>query len=247
MLRLCICDDKEANVLDLRRLVQMFSEEHPEVPIQIEVFQSAYDLLDYINETGGFDLYLLDIIMPDLSGIELAKRIRRRGETAEILFLTVSREYAVEAFGVKASNYLVRPIQKSDFDREILSCIQRLAPKENPALMLKTKDGFRKICIRELVMVESFNHSRACTLADGTTIETTATLSSLFAQLRSYPCFFMPHRAYVVHLDYVNGITASELLLSNGKKIPVSRKVYTELKSVLMDYTLQKSLKYKEI
>lgn len=244
MLRLCICDDKEANVIDLRRLAQMFSEEHPEVPIQIEVFQSAYDLLDCIGESGGFDLYLLDIIMPNLSGIELAKRIRERGEMAEILFLTVSREYAVEAFGVKASNYLIKPIQKPDFDREVLSCIRKLAPKENPSLMLKTKDGFRKICIRELVMIESFNHSRVCTLADGTTVETTATLSSLFEQLRAYPSFFMPHRAYIVHLDYVNGLTASELLLSGGKRIPVSRKAYAGLKTALLDYTVQKSLKF---
>lgn len=240
LFRVCICDDKTEDVMELRELAQMFSIEHPEIPIQIEVFQSAYDLLDYVSDYGGFDLYLLDVIMPGMNGVDLAKRIRARGELAELVFLTISREYAVEAFGVKASNYLIKPIQKAEFDREVMSCIQKLAPKEKPTLIFKTKTGFRKICIQELVMIESFNHSRICTLADGTTVETNATLVSLFEQLRAYPCFFMPHRAYIIHLDYVNGLTTSELLLNDGKRIPVSRRAYANLKSTLLDYMVQK-------
>lgn len=56
-------------------------------------------------------MYLLDIVMPHLTGIETAKRIRARGETAEIMFLTTSREYALDAFSVKASDYLLKPLK----------------------------------------------------------------------------------------------------------------------------------------
>lgn len=241
LIRMCICDDNRADVEELRRLVQLYSEEHPQFPITIDVFKSAYDLLDFVSEHGGFDIYLLDIIMPDIDGMELAKRIRERGEPAEILFLTVSREYAVEAFHVKASNYLLKPIQKADFDSEVSDCIYKLEPKDKPSLLLKTKEGMRKIAIRELVMIESFNHSRSCTLADGTIVETAATLVSLYEELCVYPCFYMPHRAYIVHLDYVHGLANSELLLSNGKRLPVSRKVYGDLKTVFLDYMVDKN------
>lgn len=240
MLRLCICDDKEEDIQQLRTLAQLFSEEHSEIPIQIEVFQSACDLLDCITDYGGFDLYILDVVMPKLNGIELAERIRQRGETAEILFVTVSREYAIDAFRVKSSNYILKPIQKADFDKEILSCIRNLSPKSSPYFMLKTKGGLRKVCVRELVMIESFNHSRVCTLSDGTTTETSATLFSLFEKLSMYPCFYMPHRAYIVNLDYVCGLPTLELLLSGGKRIPVSRKTYNDLKTAILNYTVQR-------
>ena len=73
------------------------------MPVQIQAYSSPYDLLDDIEKTGGFDLYLLDVVMPHMTGVTLARRIRERKERAEILFLTVSKEYAVEAFSVKAS------------------------------------------------------------------------------------------------------------------------------------------------
>lgn len=187
-----ICDDKNDDRKKLLEYAGAFAAAHPEHPLKAETFASPYDLLQAAGDRGGFDLYLLDIIMPHLNGIGLAARIRERGEPAEILFLTTSREYAVEAFGVKASGYLLKPVQQADFDREVLGCIRNLAPGENPALLLKTRYGLRRVPIRELVMVESFNHRRVCTLADGTTVETPATLSSLYEQLRQYPCFFPP-------------------------------------------------------
>ncbi len=205
----------------------------------VDAFISPYELLQTVCDHGGYDLYLLDIIMPHLSGIDIARRVRERGETAEILFLTTSREYAVEAFGVKASGYLIKPVQKADFEKEVLGCIRNLAPKENPAILLKTRDGLRKLQILEVVTVESFNHRRFCTLCDGTVIETSATLSSLFEQLKEYPYFFLPHRAYIVNLEYVNGLTSTDLILTDGRQIPISRNLYSKLKKAYMDYVFR--------
>lgn len=237
MIRACICDDRGEDVKKLREYVAWFSEKHPEIPLKADAFSSAYDLLQTVSDRGGYDLYLLDILMPRLSGIDIARRVRERGEKAEILFLTTSREYAVEAFGVKASGYLLKPVKREDFEQEVLRCVRNLAPRENPALLLKTREGIRKVHIQEIVTVESFNHSRACKLADGTVIQTPATLSSLYEQLRDYPGFFLPHRAYIVNLAYVNGLTTADLLMTDGTRIPISRNIYPKLKEAYLDYT----------
>lgn len=133
-------------------------------PLKTEAFVSPLDILQAVEERGGYDVYLLDILMPHVSGIDVARKVR------------------------------------------------------------------------DLVTVESFNHSRFCTLADGTEMETPATLSSLYEQLREYPGFFIPHRAYIVNLDYVDGLTAAELLLTDGRRIPISRNIYPKLKQAYMDY-----------
>ncbi len=236
LIRVGICDDRQEDIRLLLQYAGQFSDGHPEFPLKTEAFASPLDILQAVEERGGYDVYLLDILMPHVSGIDVARKVRERGEKAEILFLTTSREYAVEAFGVKASGYLLKPVKTADFEQEMLGCIRRLEPKDNPSVALKTRDGIRRVHLRDLVTVESFNHSRICTLADGTEMETPATLSSLYEQLREYPGFFIPHRAYIVNLDYVDGLTAAELLLTDGRRIPISRNIYPKLKQAYMDY-----------
>lgn len=111
MMKVAVLDDSAA---DVRAVLGMLDElaSRIAVPFSAEAFTDPFALLDAVQEKGGFDLYLLDIIMPVMSGMEVASRIRRRGETCEIVFLTTSREYGVEAFGVRAAGYLLKPVDR---------------------------------------------------------------------------------------------------------------------------------------
>lgn len=236
LIRLCICDDRALDLEKLQTLTLEFTREHPDAPLRVRTFQSPYDVLEYLDKNGGFDIYLLDVIMPHMTGIELARRIRERGEPAEILFLTTSREYALEAFEVHATQYLLKPVEKGAFEHALLDAVESLAQVDNPVVMLKVRGGVRKVRIRELVMAESFDHVCVCTLADGTEVEATQTLTSLTERLSGDPRFFSPHRTYLVNLEYVEGLTGLELLLPWGKRMPVSRKLFGSLKKAYMEY-----------
>ena len=236
MLRIGICDDNQEDIDRIKDLTVRFSKEHPETPVEIRVYNLPYDLLDDVEKTGGFDLYLLDVVMPAMTGVDLAKRIRKRKEQAEILFLTVSREYAVDAFSVKASGYLIKPVKKSDFDEAVLDCIHRLSPEGRPSIMLKLKDGLQRVPIHELVYIESFNHNQICTLSDGSTLETAVTLAELMGDLQVYPAFVRPHRAYIVNMDFIRKLSGYELLLTSGKRVPVSQSEYRKLKNAYLTY-----------
>ncbi|HJB01635.1 MAG TPA: LytTR family DNA-binding domain-containing protein [Candidatus Mediterraneibacter merdavium] len=236
MIRICICDDKKTERDRLKQYAEAFLETHPGFCGTVKTFISGEEMLKSVERGGGYDIYLLDVLTPEADGIGLARRIREMGGHGEILFLTVTREYAVEAFEVGAAGYLVKPIEKEDFDRELSYCMRRLEPKVDPSVFLKTRDGVRKVYVREIIEVESFNHVRVCTLTDGTTIETPATLSFLREELMKYPDFFFPHRAYIVNMGYVNSVTKAELLMESGKRIPVSRRVYPKLREMYMEY-----------
>ena len=236
MLRCGICDDRREDLAAIQACAAAFSRRYPRFPLQVEAFASGYDLLEAVQRGGGCDLYLLDVLLPGLNGIDLARRLRERGERAELIFLTVSREYAVEAFGVRASGYLLKPVKQAEFDREVLRCAQNLAPERHPALLLKTPEGLRRVALEELVLVESFDHSRVCTLASGEALRTTATLSSLYERLRAYPGFFQPHRAYIVNLAYVRSLGAGQLTLAEGRRVPVSRGAAAALKQAYLEF-----------
>lgn len=192
-----------------------------------------------MEKSGGYDLYLLDIIMPHMSGIELAKKIRERGERSKLLFLTTSREYGIEAIGVKASGYLLKPIKEQALFDALLSCMEELAPENNPCVMIKTKLGLTRVQLSELVMIESFDHIRELTLLSGDTLETTARLSELNELLRESPAFLFPHRAYIVNMEYIRSIGNKHILMTNGKQIPVSKKAYAEVKSAYLEYMIR--------
>ena len=110
--------------------------------------------------------------------------------------------------------------------------------QNNPSLLLKSKEGIHRISICELVCVESFNHNQVCTLSDGSMLETSATLSELMEELENFSVFVRPHRAYIVNMDFIRRLTARELLLTDGKRIPISQRRYGEIKNSYFTYML---------
>lgn len=236
MLTLCICDDNPSDAAQIQALTEQFARAHPEYPLRIQVFSSAYDLLEYVEKYGGFDVYLLDILMPHLQGIEAAERIRARGEAVEVLFLTVSKEYALDAFEVDAGGYLIKPLKWERFEQVLLAAVRRLTAPEVSCIPLKTRAGLRKLLFRELVSVESFNHERVCTLTDGSKLVTADTLASLMERLSCDSRFFSPHRAYIINLEHITALNPNFVLMSTGQRIPVPRASAAALKRAYMDY-----------
>lgn len=236
LIDICILDDKYENTQKLKQYSDIFCEEHPELPVRVQTFTECAELLKHTDIYGGFDIYIFDVIMPDIMGLDLAKKIRARGERAEIIFITISREYAVEAFGVKAAGYLVKPIQYDVFSETVMSCIKNLQESEKRQVLLKTVDGIRRVYLNELVLVESFNHICAVLLVDGTELKVSATLSALFEMLKEHEQFYMPHRSYIINMDFVIGIRKNNLLMTGNIEIPIARAKLTELKYAFTEY-----------
>ncbi len=85
-------------------------------------------------------------------------------------------------------------------------------------------------------MIESFNHTRALTFADGSVLESPVTLSELFGQLCVYDNFYMPHRAYIVNLNHLTGITRYELIMAGDKHIPIPKKQFNTVQKMFFKY-----------
>lgn len=236
MIEIALCDDNAEDIETIKTLAERFAAEHSEFPIRLSVFTSSAELLEHIENTGGFDLYLLDVMMPEISGMQLAETLRSRSDHAEIVFLTVSRDYAVDAFSVCACGYLLKPVVKERFDETVLRAVQKLAREKNEVITVKTKGGLLRIPLHKIVMIESFNHTRKITLTDGCALETPATLSNLFEQLREHGNFYMPHRAYIANLDNSVGIVRYELLMLGNRRIPIPKNQFAAVQELARNY-----------
>lgn len=236
MIEIALCDDNSEDIEAIRSLAEQFASEHSEFPIRLNAFTSSAELLKTVENNSDFDLYLLDVMMPEMSGIQLAEIIRSRGEHAEIVFLTISRDYAVDAFSVYACGYLLKPIRKEQFDETVFRAVQKLAREKNEVLTVKTKDGLRRVPLHKIVMIESFNHTREITIKDNSTLETSATLSELFEQLRGHSNFFMPHRAYIANLDNSVGIVRYDLLMFGNLRIPIPKNQFVAVQKLVENH-----------
>ena len=97
MLRIAICDDDEQQLRQTENLVSAYLRARPGAGGQVESFGSGGALLARAEAAGGFDLYVLDILMPELSGIDTGRRLRALGEGGEIVYLTASNEFAADS------------------------------------------------------------------------------------------------------------------------------------------------------
>ena len=112
-MKIAICDDDRQELSHILSLLDSYqAQQH--VTFTICPFHDSRKLADTLSETQ-YNLYLLDIIMPEITGMELAKEIRSFDKAADIIFLTTSPEYAVESYTVKATNYLMKPIVPDRF------------------------------------------------------------------------------------------------------------------------------------
>ena len=234
-MRACICDDNRDDLRLLTDYVREFGAARPELNMSVEPFASPLRLLESVGSGGGFDLYILDVLMPQMNGIELGKELRAGGARPWIIYLTVSKEYAVEAFKVKASGYLVKPVDRDQLLGELEEWADSLSPEGRRAVLIKTRSGVRRVFTYQIALVESFDHSREVTLSSGERLATSATLRDIYGELSCEERFFRPHRAYIINMDYVKGFGPGKLIMADGKYVPISRKLYGEFKAAYMD------------
>ena len=153
--------------------------------------------------------------------------------------MTTSLEYGVDAFGVNAAGYLVKPFAKEDLAKVLDRVVGQVRRFDRPPLLIEINGGNRKVFSEDIVLIESFNHYRQVTLRDGQSLKTSATLGQLETMLSGYREFCSPHRAYIINLEYVKGIQSKELLLPD-RSVPIAKSAYKRFKEYYLQYCFQK-------
>ena len=138
MLLIAICDDAPEDLAKASLLVKEYASSH-DIEAQVTEFLHPDALLGAC-EKASFDLFLLDIIMPMFTGIDVGRELRRHGNS-QIIYLTASDEFAVEAFAVQASNYLIKPIRAVDFNAAMDRALRQFKASEPKHFSVRSEGG----------------------------------------------------------------------------------------------------------
>ena len=234
-MHIALCDDSRAELSRLTFLLEEYRLKR-DGSLTYDIFTNATDLLETIP-VHHFDLLLLDILMPGITGMDAAREIRQTNSTIPIIFLTSSSEYAVESYRVNAADYLLKPL---DADKLFPVLDKLLADfKSNaPYIPLKTSTGIIRLLISNVVFVEVQNHLVTFKMADGTFHTASGRLADYEKKLLVSRSYFKHHRSYLVNLHQVTGLDKNGFSTNIGKIVPVSRDTYTKAKSAYMNYLL---------
>lgn len=223
---IAVCDDQAHDLERIVNLLQIWQKDH-NTALQYQTFQTAAELL-HAAEKERFTLYLLDVIMPETDGMAAAREIRNFDTAADIVFLTSSPDFAYASYGVRALNYLLKPIQ-ADHLFSILNGLSLREQELRDALLLKSKATLIRVPFSQLVYVEVINKHLYYHLTNGTVHEVSGTLKQCEPLLLSRPEFKQIHRSYIVNLRQVVELSPSTVKIVSGQTLPVSRGLYQNL------------------
>lgn len=231
MYLIALCDDEKKELDKTENMLAAYQKEHPGCAFSIERFENAQELLQMVREKDYTpDLLLLDIYMPKKTGMLAAQELRDMGNEGRIIFLTSSVDHALEAFGVDASQYLVKPVTQRQLFSALDKFLSEIEEKQKRYLLLRIDGKIRRVAIEQILSCEAQGKRQCLYLMDGTQAILRMTIAELYKMLEQYEEFVRVGASYIVNLSHIDSLNAHELCLDNGKSIFLPRGAYQPLR-----------------
>ena len=218
--KIAICDDEQKDRDFVAALSQRWAEQRGNT-VELTEFSSAEQFLFCYGEQSDYDILLLDIEMGQMDGVQLAKQLRQKNETIQIVFVTGYSDYISEGYEVAALHYLMKPVREEKF----FSVLDRAADK------LRKNERTRTLeCAGEVVRVPLYqiryvdvqhNYATVHAKADYTVKKTLAEIEKSLDDR-----FYRVGRSAIVNLSCIARVTRSDIFLNEGDRIPLPRGAY---------------------
>ena len=235
-MNIAICDNEAVFREQILEILQEYAAQNPSYDITPAVFERSDDLLEAAQRIGGYDIYLLDILMP---GMELGVQLRKSGFNGRILYLTSSREYAIDAFQAKAYNYLLKPLQKEALLAAIDEAVHSLAARVKKSILVKTKGASIRLPLEQIMYADMSRRSIVYHLAGGRTVESVMiriSFSEAVQELLRDSRFALCGTSMVANLQYITMVESDALIFQERERVFLSKKACREIRSAWYDF-----------
>lgn len=240
--RIAICDDSMFELEATYRMVKKFIEERPKIDFFVQCFQSTYDLIECIQTKGDFSIYLLDIIMPEMNGIDIGEFIRKRDNTSVIIYLTASSEYAVSSYTVQAFHYLLKPLHCNRLFSVLDAALQRIESELAKSYLVKTADGIQAVRYHIIIYAECRAHHILYYLSDGTVIKSLTLrrpFDEVMAPFLKDDRFIKISASFIINMNFIQSMTNEYFVMTNGAQLSISRRVRSTCKKEYINFLLE--------
>jgi DNA-binding LytR/AlgR family response regulator len=176
---------------------------------------------------GAYDVIFMDIFLNQENGVDCALELREQDENVNIIFLTTSAEFGVKSYDVRAADYIVKPATAEKLERALNYC-KIAGPQDESAITVYTNHQSLKIELGRILYADFENRAACIHLAD-CLIPVSVSFTELSEQLTAYPQFISCFKGIVVNLRKVQEVSGDYLILKNGERLPVSRRLQRQV------------------
>lgn len=224
----------EDNLQEKERLLKALHlwEEKNNLTLHISCYDNGEDYLDaHTNDEDH--LYILDIQLPGMTGIDVAKRMRARGFDGAILFLTAFREYVFDGYDVRALHYLLKPITQEALDKCLDDILQQLKGNH---FVFRDNGNIIQIPYGDIICLSVVKHYIQIT----TKKEVYSIRMSLKNILPFLPKEFVQcHRGHIINMRHIRKLTPTNIFLSNHTTVLIGRKYLDTVRHEYADFSMR--------
>ena len=242
-MRICICDDEQNELINTYNLIDAYFKSQ-NIEYTIDKYNDANVLLNkliYFPEEAQYDIYFLDIIM-QIEGTKVARKIKELDEANLIVFITTSKDYAIEAFDVRAVDYILKPINPETFNHKMDAIMKMLTMNLKKTFVFKaTNHSVVSVNIENVVYIESYNRRMIIHMDSMEEISSPIMRArfqdSIPFDFKSHH-FLQCHSSYIVNFNQIRSIEKNSFIMKNGEEVPISKQYYQDVKKKYISYLL---------
>ena len=234
-MKIAICDDERKQIDIIKGYLE---DAFSDVGFTVFEAQSGEDLIE-LTEGERFDLIFLDIEMKELNGIQTGNVMRERNPDAIIAFVTGFKDYALQAYKIRAFDYIIKPLTQKKFDSFIRDVKKRfveirLRREKNSKLLVKSRSVTAEVPFSEIVYFEKSGHQIIVHKTNGDNVA----YYDSFKELRKIvgdEMFVQCHQGYIVNLDQIASYRDKVISLRGDyyHDIPVSKAYIKPVKAAI--------------
>jgi len=226
--KIAICDD-ELNIIEIIQSVISTAFGKAGVPAEIETYTSVESLSRRIK-SQIYDLLFLDISMPKCDGITFGERLRKAGDTTDIIFVSNREDKVFEALKIHPFGF----VRKNNFLTEITAAVNNylnsVSSRDKFSITVQSKGGIVNVKISETVYFEGAGKYQLMHVTGKEeTIPVYRAMEKLEEELDGYG-FIRIHKGMLVNFRFISRILVGEVELTTGEKLPLSRRKATDIK-----------------
>lgn len=187
-----------------------------------------------LSDNGEKDIVFLDVEMPGLSGIFVGNELKKQNDRVIIFIVTSYAEYLDDAMRFHVFRYLTKPLDKQRIFRNLKDALE-LYNSEYIKIPIVTRDGVSTVLISEIIFIEVELH----TVTVHTVKKDYISIYNMhyWLELLDFPCFFSPHKSFIVNLEHVCDFNHTLISLYNNRYTAyLTRRKYVEFKDSYLLY-----------
>jgi len=234
MIYIAICDDEQSHGKMLEKSIAFFCAEN-KINAELTLYEKSQNLHYDISEGKHFDLLLSDIEMPDMNGMELAKKVKLHLPDIMIIFITSYVKYAVDAYELSVFRYIPKSELNRRLPQALADATKLLQLQMEQYYTIQTAMKHEKIPLQKILYIRREGKNSLIAQADGKISKVRKSLVQVYDEIHSTDFLFVG-RSDIVNIVYIMSLKNSMLELKNGERIPMGQSNSSELKDKLNEF-----------